>query len=64
MESWHPDGVLFDQYGYRVIYDARSKIDAKLSSVIRGGEWNWLSARYDSLVSIQIKLPFVKMGGQ
>lgn len=37
MDFWHPDGILFDQYGYRVIYDARSKIDDKLSRVEGNG---------------------------
>jgi hypothetical protein len=31
LDSWHLDGILYDQYGYRVIHDAKSKIfDAKL----------------------------------
>lgn len=62
MDAWHPDGVLFDKYGFRVVYDACSKIDAKLSSVIKDGDWNWLPARFDDLVSIQSRLPFVKVG--
>jgi hypothetical protein len=33
-DSWHPDGIPYDLYGYRVVYDARSKLDARLSSVI------------------------------
>jgi hypothetical protein len=53
---------LFDKYGFRVIYDARSKLDAKLSSVIRGRDWHWLQARSDSMVAIQSQLPFVKLG--
>jgi hypothetical protein len=31
LDSWHLDGILYDLYGYRVVYDARSKLDAKLS---------------------------------
>lgn len=51
MESWRPDGNLFDKYGFTVIYDARSKIDAKLSNVIR--DWNWQPARFEDFASIQ-----------
>ena len=58
----HPDGILFDKYGFIVIYDARSQIDAKLSSVIRGRDWNCLHARSEALVAIQIHLSFVKFG--
>lgn len=36
LDQWHPDGILLEQYGYRVIYDARSKIKAKLSTVMHG----------------------------
>jgi hypothetical protein len=43
--SWNPNCVLFDLYAYRVIHDLRSKVDALLSSVIRGGDWHWLPAR-------------------
>lgn len=52
MDAWHPDGVLFDKYGFRVVYDACSNIEAKLSSVINDGDWNWFPARCDDLVSI------------
>lgn len=62
LDSWHLDGVLFYLYGYRVIYDTRSKTDAMLFSVIRGGDWHWLPARSQNLVAIQSKLPDVKMG--
>jgi len=56
------DGILYEQYGYRVVYDARSKIEAKLSSVIKGKEWEWQAAKSEDLVSIQSKLPMVKIG--
>lgn len=54
IESWHPDGILFDKYGFRFIYDAGRKLDAKLklSSVIRGRDWHWLPARSVSMVAI------------
>jgi hypothetical protein len=64
IESWHPDGILFDKYGFRFIYDAGSKLDArlKLSSVIRGRSWHWLPARSVSMVAIQSQLPLVNWG--
>jgi hypothetical protein len=54
--------VLVKKYGYRVIYDARIKLDAKLSSVIKDWDWCWLPARSEDLVSIQSSLSFVKFG--
>jgi hypothetical protein len=32
------DTFLIDRYGYRLVYDADSCVDAKLSSIIREGE--------------------------
>jgi hypothetical protein len=29
------EGVLYERYGHRVIYDAQSKLEAQLSTVIR-----------------------------
>lgn len=47
---------------FLVIYDARSRIDAKLSSVIRGRDWQWNPAISDDLVAIQSGLSLVKIG--
>jgi hypothetical protein len=47
LDSWHPDGVLLDKFSFRVVYDARSCVEAKLSSVLERGEWVWLHARSD-----------------
>lgn len=33
-DVWHPEGCLFDRYGYRMIYDAGSAIGPKVSSII------------------------------
>lgn len=52
LEAWYPDGILFDKYRFRVIYDS-SKIDAKFSSVIKDGNWNWLPARLKSWLSFK-----------
>ena len=32
---WHPNGVLFHNYGNRIIYDAGSEFEAKVSSFLR-----------------------------
>lgn len=61
---WHPDGIPYDHYGYRVVYDARNKLEAKLSSVIKGKEWERQPARSENLVKIQSKLPMVKNMGK
>ena len=64
LESWHPDGILLEKYGYRAVYnDAQSSVDAKLSTVIRNGDWFWSLARSDALVvEIQSKLAEVRFG--
>jgi hypothetical protein len=61
-DLWHPAGVLYEIYGHRVIYDACSKPEAWLSTVIRDGDWNWRLARPDSLVEIQSNLCLVNIG--
>jgi hypothetical protein len=55
-------GILIDQYGFRTVCDAHSRIEAKLSSVICNGEWLWRPARSDDLVEIQARLPKDKLG--
>jgi hypothetical protein len=53
---------LLDKYGHRVVYDAGSLLDAKLSTVIRNGDCYWPPARLDQLVEFQSKLPEVDIG--
>jgi hypothetical protein len=60
-DAWHPDGVLYEKYGHRVIYDAHNKLEARLDSVINDGHWNWRSAYSDQLINIQIKLSLVPL---
>lgn len=61
-DNWHPVGCLLDAYGYRVMYDA-GPIGPKLSSIIRGGNWYWSSARSEALVEIQSRLLEIELGG-
>ena len=37
----HSNGPLMKKYGKRIIYDFGSSIDARLSTMIRDGEWCW-----------------------
>jgi hypothetical protein len=37
----------YDQYAYRVVYDVRSKLDAKFSNFKKGKEWEWKLARLE-----------------
>ena len=53
--KWHPNGVLLEEYGHRIIYD-RSTFNAKVSSVLRNKEWVWRPARSENLMEIQSKL--------
>jgi hypothetical protein len=62
LDWWHSDGILYEKYGYRLIYDARSKLEAKLANIMKGKEWDWQPARLESLVSTHSKLPLVKIG--
>jgi hypothetical protein len=62
LDVWHPDGCLLDNYGHRVVYDAGSSIGAKLSTIIRNGDWFWPAARSDHLVALQSKLLEVEIG--
>jgi hypothetical protein len=59
---WHPEGCLFDKYGYRIIYDAGRSIGPRVSSIIRDGAWYWPSAMSDDLVQVQCRLPEVEIG--
>lgn len=51
LDWWHSDGILYERHGYRVVYDAVSKVNAKLESVLKGKEWFWPPARSEEKVS-------------
>lgn len=34
LDHWHPDGILYDKFDHRVVYDVGSSLDAKLSTVL------------------------------
>lgn len=58
---WHPDGVLIQKYGARIIYDAASTLLARFSSVIRSKEWYWKPERSHNLVLIQSKVSLISI---
>jgi hypothetical protein len=62
VDNWHPTGVLSEQYGLRVVYDAQSRLEAKLSTVLLNGDWCWCPATSDALVEIQSSLSEIKIG--
>ena len=55
-DNWHPDGILFLKYGYRIVYDAASRVEAKVASVLKDKQWIWNPVRSDALVNVQSKL--------
>jgi hypothetical protein len=52
LNLWHQGGVL------------RSKLEAKLSSVIRDLDWFWQPARLNAFVDVQSKLHSLNLGGR
>jgi hypothetical protein len=62
MDNWHPFGALVEKFGFRIVYDSCSNLEAKLSSVLKDGIWCWRPARSEDLVEIQTKLPEVHLG--
>jgi hypothetical protein len=61
-DHWHPCGPLLAKFGYRVIYDSHSNLDARVVSVLRNGNWIWKPARSDELVTIQSRLSEIRLG--
>lgn len=59
---WHLNGVPYEKYGYQVVYDAHSKMEARLSTVIREEKWNWRPARSEELVKLRSRLSLVEIG--
>lgn len=36
LDKWHRDGILYQKFGHRMVYEFASHIDAKLSTMIIG----------------------------
>lgn len=62
LDNWHPFGSLYEKFGFRVIYDAHSTLNATFNSVIKKGDWCWKPTRSEDLVAIQSRLPDVHLG--
>jgi hypothetical protein len=62
LDSWHPSGILLETFGQRVVYDAHSIAEAKLSSVILNGDWFWTPTRFEAFVEIQSRLSELNLG--
>jgi hypothetical protein len=61
-DLWHHDGILFQKYGHRVIYDAtKSVLKQKLNMYFIGKQWAWKAVRFVQLVDVQRKLGLVKL---
>ena len=46
----HPESFLYLRYGHRLVYDAGSKVEARLASVLKHKKWCWPAARSDEMV--------------
>ena len=55
----NPNGVLYQTYEHKIVYDAASNLQAKVSSVIQNKEWCWCPARSEDMVEIQSKLSLI-----
>jgi len=62
IDNWHPFGALVEKFGFRIVYDSCSNLEAKLSSVLKDGIWCWRPAHSEDLVEIQTKLPEMHLG--
>ena len=51
-DNWHPIGTLSLEFGYRVIYDAASKPEAKVESVLRDKVWIWKPAKVSYILCV------------
>jgi hypothetical protein len=36
LDWWHPMGILFEKFGFRMVYDAHNTLEAKLSRMVIG----------------------------
>jgi hypothetical protein len=55
-DRWHPNGVLYQVYGHKIVYEVASFLNAKVSNVLQNKEWCWCPTRSEAMVDIQIKL--------
>jgi len=53
--------VGLDKYGYKAMCDTGRNMEARVSSIIRDGDWFWPVARLDNIVEIQSRLHEVQI---
>jgi len=63
-DKWHPTGYLLDCFGFCAVHDSSIPLDAKVSKIIKGGDWYWPFARSNTIVEIQSRLPVILIGGE
>lgn len=61
LDWWHPDDTLYLRYAHRLVYDAGSKVEARLASVLKSKEWYWPAARSDEMISVQSKFVWLRL---
>lgn len=54
--------ALAENFGFRIVYDSLSNLEAKLNSVLKNRVWCWRPARSEVLVDIRSRLPEVQIG--
>jgi hypothetical protein len=55
-DSWQSGWASISKIGQRLIYEAASSFDAKISSDIKDGQWRWKPDRSEDLMLVQSKL--------
>lgn len=58
-DYWHSDGPLVKKYGLRIVYDAVSTPDSKLSDYITEGVWTFPAISSRNLIRIANNLPTI-----
>ena len=53
---YNPNGVLYQVYGHKIVYEVASFLNAKVSNVLQDKEWCWCPTRSEEMVDIQIKM--------
>lgn len=57
-----PLGVPYNRFGHQELHSAASTVNAKMSSMLKDGQWYWQPARSNDLVSIQVGSLHIRPG--
>lgn len=55
-------GVLYSRFDHQELHSAASTVNAKMSSILKDGQWCWQPARSNDLVSIQVGSLHIRPG--